>query len=232
MKNKNKTGKPHKTLFLFVFSILFFSGLSFVRAADPELIITWKADNFYPASYAGKAIPSFGTKVYFAVEAIQDGKLLDISKALIEWRKNGERIRRGEGQKEALVVFNETDQTSFVSASVSFGEKTIEKNVSIPIISPKLVLEIPYLNNVVPKNTDISILAMPYFFNAKSFNDFSFSWQIGGLKKGTGSDNKIIINTGNPRIGTDQLVTISGYIQNKRSLMEIVKTQAKLFIGE
>jgi len=232
MKNKNKLGRQHKIFFLFVFSTLFFSGLSFVHAADPELVITWKADNFYPTSYTGKALPSVGTKVYLAIEAVQDGKFLDLSKTLIEWRKNGERIRKGEGQKEALVVFNETDQTSFVSVSVSLGEKTIEKNILIPVVSPKLVLEVPYLNNAVPKNTNISVLAMPYFFNAKSLNDFSFSWQIGGLKRGTGSDNKIIINTGNPSIAANQLITINGYIQNKRSLMEIVKTQTKIFIEE
>lgn len=205
--------------------------LSFsVKAADPELIVTWKADNFYPTSYTGKAIPSYGTKIYLSVEAIQDGKLLDIKKSTIEWRKNGERIRKGEGEKEAVLVFSENDRTNFVSVSVDINNTQIQKSITIPTTEPKLILEVPYLNNIVPKNTDISITAVPYFFNAKTFDDFNFSWQIGLLKKGTGSNNKIIINTGNPSTVSDGAVTVAGYAQNKISLLEIIKTQTKIFI--
>ncbi|MFA6992740.1 MAG: hypothetical protein WC269_05715, partial [Candidatus Gracilibacteria bacterium] len=162
----------------------------------------------------------------------QDGKLLDVSKSIIEWRKNRERIQQGTGQKETVVVFSENDATNFISVSVEWNGGTIEKSITIPVTKPKLILELPYANSVVPKNTDISITATPYFFNAKSFNDLSFSWQIGALKRGTGSDNKIIINTGNPSVTTDRIVTINGYVQNRRSLLEIIKTQTKMIIGE
>lgn len=177
-------------------------------------------------------MPSFGTKIYLALEAIRDGKLLDLSSTPIEWRKNGDLIKRGSGQNEAVVSFSETDATGFVSVSATFEDKTIQKSISIPVTDPKLVLEIPFYKNIVPKNTDISILAMPYFFNTTSFNDFSFSWQVGALKKGTGTNNKITINTGNPSVAIDKTVLISGYIQNKHSLMEIVKTQKKIIIGD
>lgn len=228
MKNKKQSTKR---LNIIIFFVLFFSAFSLSNAGNPELIVTWKADNFYPTSYTGKALPSYGTKIYLAVEAIQDGKLLDISKLIIEWRKNGERIRKGEGQKEAMVVFSNTDRTNFVSVSVLLNGTLIEKSVSIPITEPRLVIEIPYKDLTAPKNSDIAITATPYFFNASSLNDFSFSWNINGIKKGTGTNNKLILNTGNPNSPSDSVVTILGYAQNKKSLLEIKKTQAKLFIG-
>jgi len=229
MKNRKQSAEKYNIV---VFFVLFFSIFSLANAGNPELVVTWKADNFFPTTYKGKAIPSYGTKIYIAVEAFQDGKLLDLSKAAIEWRKNGERIQQGTGQKEAIAVFNETDETNFVSVSVKLDNQSMEKSIIIPTTKPKLVLELPYVNGVVPKNTDVSITAVPYFFNAKSFDDFSFSWQIGALKKGTGSDNKLIINTGNPIIATDRTVTINGYIQNRKSLLEIIKTQKRMIIEE
>ena len=229
MKKKKHFGTP---LNIIVFFVLFFGIFASSHAGNPELIVTWKADNFYPTSYTGKAIPSYGTKTSFAVEAIQDGKLLDISKSTIEWRKNGERIKKGEGQKEALVIFSNTDRTSFVSVSVLINGTSIEKSISIPITEPRLVIEIPYKNLTAPKNSDISITATPYFFNATSLNDFSFSWNINGIKKGTGTNNKLTLNTGNPSSQSDSVVTILGYAQNKKSLLEIKKTQAKLFISD
>jgi hypothetical protein len=230
MKNKKQFVGQLNTIIIFF--VLFFGVFSFSHAGNPELIVTWRADNFYPTTYVGKAIPSFGTKIYVAVEAFQDGKLLDISKSVIEWRKNRERVQQGVGQKETIVVFSENDATNFISVSVEWNGGTIEKSITIPVAKPKLILELPYVNGVVPKNTDIAITATPYFFNAKSFSDLSFSWQIGALKRGTGSDNKIIINTGNPSVATDRIVTINGYVQNRRSLLEIIKTQTKMIIGE
>lgn len=230
MRNKKQFIKQLNTTI--VFFVLFFGVFSSSHAGNPELIVTWKADNFYPTTYTGKAIPSFGTKIYVAVEAFQDGKLLDISKSVIEWRKNRERIQQGMGQKETVVVFSENDEINFVSVSVKWNGGSIEKNITIPVAKPKLILELPYANSTVQKNTDISITATPYFFNAKSFSDLSFSWQIGALKRGTGSDNKIIINTGNPSIASERIVTINGYVQNRRSLLEIIKTQTKMIVGE
>ncbi|RJQ30124.1 hypothetical protein C4565_00965 [Candidatus Parcubacteria bacterium] len=230
MKNKKKLNMRHN-LFLLTFVCLFFGFFLSTNAANPELIVTWKADNFFPTSYIGKAVPSYGTKVYLAVEAVQNGTLLDVSNSTIEWRKNGERIRKGTGEKEAMVVFSETDRTNFVSVSVDWNGVLIQKSITIPTTEPKLILEIPYINNVVPKNSDISITAVPYFFNTKSFEDLSFSWQIGLLKKGTGSNNKITINTGNPSTTSNNSVSITGYVQNKKSLLEIIKTQTKIFIG-
>ncbi|MFA5870523.1 MAG: hypothetical protein WC842_01370 [Candidatus Paceibacterota bacterium] len=230
MKNKKQfVGQLNTTI---IFFVLFFGFFSSSYAGNPELIVTWRADNFYPTTYVGKAIPSSGTKIYVAIEAFQDGKLLDISKSVIEWRKNRERIQQGMGQKETIVVFNENDETNFVSVSVGWNGGSLEKSITIPVAKPRLILELPYVNGVVPKNTDIAITAMPYFFNAKSFSDLSFSWQIGALKRGTGSDNKIIINTGNPSVAIDRIVTINGYIQNRRSLLEITRTQTKMIIGE
>jgi len=229
MKNKKQYAGQLNTILFFV---LFFGVFSLTRAANPELIVTWRAANFYPISYTGKAIPSYGTKIYFVVEGIQDGKLLDLSRANIEWRKNGERIRGGDGQKEAMVVFNKNDETSFVSVAVTANGTTVIKNVSVPVIEPQLILEVPYLNMTVAKNADVAITATPYFFNAQTINDFSFSWIVNGIKKGTGSNNKLILNTGSPNTDSDSIVNISGYAQNKRSLLEIKKTQTRLFISK
>lgn len=200
-------------------------------AGNFNVIITWHADTFYPSTYQGKPLPTIGSKINLSVEAVSDGKFVDLSNSIIEWRKNGEKIARGSGLKNSSVIFSDADRSYFVSAVVQYNGTSVEKSINLPMTSPKLVLEIPFINKVVPKESDVSITAIPYFFNTRTFNDFSFSWQINSEKKGTGNNNKITIKTGTPGTGTESVVRIDGYVQNKSSLLEIIKTSDKIIIA-
>ncbi len=219
------------TILAFAF-VLFIALHSFAYAAGaPALIITWKADNYYPINFEGRALPSPTTPVTVSVEGAVDGKLIDLSKADISWYKDGDRFDVGSGLKETSFNAEDTDAGShFIRVVAVINGVSAEQTIRIPVVSPVAVLEVPYPNKVVPAGTVANLVSVPYFFNASSITDFIFSWQIADLKQNTGSDNVLAINVGTPYTDDQRTVTVNSYIQNRNNPFEIVKLLTDIFV--
>lgn len=197
----------------------------------PQLIITWKANNYYPINFEGRALPTPTTPITVSVEATIDGKLIDLSKSDISWFKDGKRFDFGTGLKESSFNAEETDVGShFIRVAVLISGATIEQTIKIPVVGPILVLEVPYLDRTIPEATTANLVSVPYFFNATSINDFIFSWQVGDLKQNTGSDNALAVNVGTPYTEDQRTVTVNSYIQNRNNPFEIVKLITDIFV--
>lgn len=219
----------HTTLILIsLFAISLFS----VHAqGTPQLYITWEANNFYPINFEGRAFPSPGTPVTVSVEATIDGKVADLSKAEISWYKDGTRFDYGTGVKESSFTAEELDTNShFIRVRAVIGSATVEKTIRIPVTKPIAVLEVPYPNRQIPARSIAHLTSIPYFFNATSISNFTFSWQAGDLKKNTKSDNTLALEIGDPYYDTQRTFTVYSYIVNKLQPFEIIKLGTDLYI--
>ncbi len=211
---------------------LFIALLTSAHAAGtPQLIITWKANNYYPINFEGRALPSPTTPVTVSVEGTVDGKLIDLSKTDISWYKDGDRFDIGTGLKETSFNAEDTDAGShFIRVAATINGAPAEQTVRIPVVTPVAVLEVPYPDKTVPAGSVANLVSVPYFFNAASITDFIFSWQIGDLKQNTGSDNLLAVNVGTPYTDDQRTVTVNSYIQNRNNPFEIVKLLTEIFV--
>jgi hypothetical protein len=197
----------------------------------PQVILTWSASNFYPSNYAGRALPSTQTPITVSAELLLNGKFTDISKAQINWYKLEDKIEGGVGLKQIVVIPDTNDLDSiFVRAEVVLNDTTSEQSILIPISKPVVAIEIPYPHSVIDANTDITLRAVPYFFNISSLDRLIFYWQVGSIKKDMGSDNSIALKIGTPSTDAQKTVGVSSYVQSKDDLTMIIKTDTNLYI--
>lgn len=217
-------------IFLFVVFITVFYCTTAAQEKN-EIILTWQANNFFPSSYLGKALTTQYSPVSVAVELISAGKLTDLSKYQISWYLDGKYLSRGDGLKESVFLAKKTKgETHVVRVEIKNGNSILTESVSVPVFAHTLVLESPYPKNIIKPNTQISLKAMPYFFNLDTFNDLSFFWQVNGEKESSGTNNALILNIGAPTNKDDSVLEIVGSTQNIKNPMEFAKQKIWLTI--
>lgn len=197
---------------------------------DPiQAFITWKALNFYPAYFEGKALPSLNSPVTLAVEAARNSVLLDLSQAEITWEVDGKFIAGGRGVKRAtFTVRKGVGDTHFARVSILLNRETFETSLRIPVAASAVVIDAPY-PEARGSGGGITLRALPFFFNAVSLSDLSFSWLIDGERASAGSDSELTIS-GNAARGTRAFrVTLEA--QNLRNLQETAVTKGQFSIA-
>jgi hypothetical protein len=183
-----------------------------------QTLMTWQALNFYPADFAGKAIPTDGSRVLVSVELIRNGAFVDLSKYLIRWYLDSAFVGKGIGQKEmAFTVTNQSGSFHIVRASIEFASgDSADGSVSVPVGDRRIALEgiSPFVE--VPAQTDISLEAFPYFFNIDSIDELNFFWTVGGQRvKG------VLGNTLSLTVPADSAALAVGMVaQGKNDLIE------------
>ncbi|MFA6407562.1 MAG: hypothetical protein WCV80_02550 [Candidatus Paceibacterota bacterium] len=205
--------------------------LSSFAQTSPTTYITWRANNFYPAGFKGKALPTPGTTIIIAAEVIKSGKLFDSSTATFSWSVDGRSALTGVGKKEYSFVATKKDSKShFVQVSIKSGMETITGAITIPLTVPQTVIEAPFPMKKVSENIKGNIQAIPYFFNITSISDLLFSWRVNSFNKNAGSDNQLTFETGSPQLATDRLLEIVSYIQNTKGIYELATSRTQLTI--
>ncbi|MFA6365026.1 MAG: hypothetical protein WCW78_01360 [Candidatus Paceibacterota bacterium] len=219
---------------LLIFSIFFtfvaFPPSSFAQTS-PTAYITWRANNFYPAGFTGKALPTPGTRILVAAEIVKNGKLFDSSTSLFSWSVDGRLALTGVGKKEYSFTATKNDNNShFVQVSVKMGVDIAVDSLTIPLTIPQAVIEAPFPFGRVPENTKGSAQAIPYFFNVTSFSDLLFSWRVNSFEKNAGTNNQLAFETGSPQLASDKLLEIVSYIQTAKGAYELATSRAQLTI--
>ena len=208
-------------------------GITLTRAPQipPQILLTWSASNFYPSTYRGRALPTPGTPVTVSVALLQNGKFADLSNTSIAWYKNEERLDGGTGLTQVTFQPRSGEVgNNFIRAELSMGTSTIDQSVLVPVVNPSVAIEIPYPNSLVTANSDVTLRATPFFFNISSLQDLLFYWQVGDVKKDMGSNNSISVTIGSPFSGDQRKIPISSYIQDKKNMTTIIKTDSSLYI--
>lgn len=217
----------------------FFAVFPFVQAAKtapvpqipPQVVLTWNAANFYPSNYRGRALPSVGTPITVSAELLVNGKFADLSKANVVWYKSGNQIDSGVGLKQTITEPDSNDLNNiFIRAVVTLNDITAEQSIVIPVSDPVVAIEIPYPRSIIDANSDVTLRAIPYFFNISSLGRLIFYWQIGDTKKNMGTENSISVKISNPPSEAQKTVLVSSFVQNKDDLTNIIKTDINLFV--
>lgn len=205
------------------------SGQSLAQTPNP-VIITWQADNFYPADFEGRALPSPGTPIALSAEVMQNNKLLDLSQATFMWYVDETLIGRGVGLKETTFKMQKSPgDYSFVRVVVQTGNNSFESSLRIYAQAPTAVIEGNFPNQVVPAGSQILLQAVPYFFNVLNLNDLSFSWLINGQQQNNGRDNQLLLTVGSPQ-GGENAAQLNVAVQNLLNPLEAASNKIILSV--
>jgi hypothetical protein len=150
-----------------------------------QLMVTWHAARSYiPPSYSGKALPNQSSAITASVEAFTNGVRGDLSTVTVYWYLNGVLLGGGPGVRS--MTFNPFggggSQNLRVQATDYPGGLLIT-SVSIPVVTPQIVVEAPYAGGVFSVNP-LLVRAVPYFFNITSANQLGFAWTVNGQTTG------------------------------------------------
>jgi len=183
---KNNNFKLKKIVFLsalFVFPFLFLSAAN-AQTSSPaasQVFITWQAQDFTPADYQGKIIPSARTTVKLGLELLNQNKFQDLSKANIIWYLDGNFLTSGQGLKETSFTANKlAGDYHYIRTVINLGGQEYDGTVDIPTASPEIVIKTPAMaNNSIPLGKNI-FEAIPYFFNVSNLQNIIFNWMVNG----------------------------------------------------
>lgn len=159
--------------------LVFGFGLFAKAQTNSQVIIAWQAQDFSPAEYQGKTLPSLGSNIKLSLELVIQNKLQDLSKADIIWYADGKLLGRALGLKQTNFTANKGATDSyFIRAVINYKSQTYEGAINLPIVSPKIIIEIPSpADNFIISEKNI-FQASPYFFNINNMKDLSFNWSV------------------------------------------------------
>jgi len=160
--------------------------LSAAPTASDDFIINWSSDSFVPPDYAGKALPTTGSKIRVVVEPTK--KLaLDPQKLYYRWLLDDGIAGYASGQGKSVFRFQATKGTGgthHVSVQILDNNENLLalKSQSIDIVKPQLLLTQPgnsyALQNTILVGTGqkIDFSAIPLFFHIKDFAEIIWEW--------------------------------------------------------
>lgn len=197
--------------------------------ALPRVILTWQANNFYPASYLGKPLPTQNTPVTVSLELVRDGALTDLSRANISWYVDNIFIQKGDGMKYfSFLTTKGQGNTHVVRALIILEDTSYESFISIPITSYQTIIR-HTPQHVRPQST-ITLEILPYFFNISSIKDLKFSWKINNQSISKSGDNTLIFDTGTPQNTLQRSFLASVFTQNQVNPFEFNETKTTLLV--
>lgn len=162
-------------------------------------MLTWQAQSFYPSDYLAKAPATKNSRIVLGLIATENGSLINLSNYTIIWYIDGKFSRRGEGLTEtSFRAGKSVGDYHFVRVVATSGNKKFESSVQVPIESYSIVIEAPFINNIIDGTKPVTLRAVPYFFNIASLGELMFAWTVRGERNDPGFDNELTISFTNP----------------------------------
>ena len=220
--------------FLFLLAVLFLLSAPITLAQTSDyLIVTWRAENLYPADFAGRAMPTPGSPVQVSAETILGGKLTNSGLAEISWFLDGALLEKGVGTKTVrFTARGNTANSHFLRVQVKVAGKNLEESVRVPVKQVKVAMEIPAINKVLPSNSELQLSAVPYFFNASSLENLVFNWIINNTRQKETGNGSLTLNIGQPQSSTQQKMTIIANVQNLLNPLEVAQERGIFSISQ
>jgi hypothetical protein len=211
-------------------AVLVFSmaGVVGAQTQTGQAIITWHANNFYPSDYEGKPLATQNTSVSLSVAVVRNGKPLDLSQATITWYVDEKFLNEGKGLTRTTMSATKTygDQ-HLVRVRVLSGNDSYESSINLPIAKYQVVVPVPLPNQAASGGAEISLQAVPYFFNANTLADILFSWQVNGENL-SGNDSQLNLKTVSPQSEAERTVQINVLGQNQKNALEFSRYRTTL----
>ena len=207
---------------LVLFILFLFPTISLGATNDPFLYLTWKARSYTPDDYLGKIIPGANSPILVSLEALENGKIVDLKNSTIKWYVDSELYSTGIGQKSFTIRTPKklTSGIMKVRAEITNRWSSIKiKTVDIPISPPVVVLKSNYLSQSFGDNK-ISVRAYPYFFGVGSLSDLVFSWKVNGLTVNSAENPQIVDVSFNKDADPGSAITVESSITNPNGSSE------------
>ncbi|GEM_PF-953826 len=212
---------------------------SILLATNPnfEYVISWRALNYVPANYKGKVLATDNSNIEISFDAVNQGKIVDLSKQKVEWRLNNNIINSGVGLKSIKFTADKSaDQVititvpNYSDAKYKIGE--LNTSTTISLVPPQLVIKAPYPNRQTTIGEKV-FQALPYFFNISNIGQLKISWEVNGQKINNQSASPDIFNIlmatqGQAAEGAS--VSIKAFAQNITNQLEFAQNYINLNI--
>lgn len=203
---------------VFLVAAMLFSHFLLVGAqtVGSEVIVTWRAENFYPSDYEGKALVTEGTPVTASAELVREGKLADISSANVKWYLNGRFLESGIGKKEiSFIAKSRKGSVEIIKVVVELQGNSVTGLSQFTIQPKQIVLESSAPTGIISPNSSVSFSAVPYFFNITSLSDLNFSWRVDNKTIPGENENSLIVQFGTPNPGGTNTARVSAIVSEK-----------------
>ena len=122
---------------LLTLSIIIIFGLFSLPAArsqeNTQILLTWQANNFYPADYQGKPLATPNSRITVALEILKNNKFLNLNQANVFWLLDDKPIDNGRGLKEiGFVVKKQEGDNHVVRVTVQLENQKLESLILVP----------------------------------------------------------------------------------------------------
>lgn len=217
-------------LITLLFLVLFYPVHTF-GDASVQVILTWQAMNYYPSNYLGKSLAVMKTAINVSVEVVQDNKFIDLTGAEFLWYLDGKLLKRGGGLKEIFFTAqNSVGEEHFIRVEIQKNDKEYEASIKIPVSKPSVVIDAPFAENFIGAAKQITVQAVPYFFNVQNVSDLTFFWDVNRQIKKSGSGNQLTLTLGEAVNYNDNGIQIMVSVQNPKNVLEFGKRMIRLKI--
>ncbi|MEX1014477.1 MAG: hypothetical protein WDZ80_04935 [Candidatus Paceibacterota bacterium] len=198
--------------------------------SSSEVIITWKANNFYPSNYQNKAPVTRNSSIDVSLELIENQRMVNLSGDVVTWYLDGTFFIKGPGIDEISFESNKLNGDSHrVRAIIEGSGRTVERTIVIPVKNYESIIETRLSGSSVQLGSSLNLTAFPYFFNIESLNELSFNWTVNGEER-KDTTNEISLNVGaNPDLVGSRIL-INSTIINQADLTESARSTKNLTI--
>lgn len=201
-----------------------------------DFLISWRANDYVPANYLGKIMPSRNSSVEISFDVLDQGKFVDLSKQNIVWYLGDSVLQSGIGLKNIKFTASQIDPVISISipnykdAKYSTGD--LEGLITIPTSVPEVVINTPYPGKSI-KIGDNLFQMLPYFFNILNPNQLNIGWSVDGTETASQPGNADILNLttaseGSPATGAN--VGIQVVVKNPANEIESAQSYINLDI--
>ncbi|MBU6141790.1 hypothetical protein KGO95_01555 [Patescibacteria group bacterium] len=205
----------------------------------PEFMVSWKALDYVPADYIGKTLPTQTTQVEAAFDVIDQGKIVDVSKNMINWYDNNALIAAGIGLKTFKLTPSSTQSDTIRIAVSNYNANgDISTSFLVPIVKPEVAVSVPtptanlYRNRTALAPQPYLLEARPFFFNATSLSGLTFSWQVNNTSPtgNPGNPNFLTLDLSSQGTPQETDITLSAGVTNTGNQLELGSRMLNLIV--
>lgn len=145
-----------------------------------DLLLTWQTSTNVPHWFSGKILPIRGSTVKILLTALNNGAAFDLSGFDVSWNINRRLIEKGDNLttlEYTIGEFSPPELELDVIITQGRSKRIARTYLTIPVTEPRVVISVPYANNFVPQE-DMTLQAVPFFFDNALANILSFAWSI------------------------------------------------------
>jgi hypothetical protein len=228
--------------------VIFFFGTgltskSRAQTPEPKFLVTWRARSYVPSQYKGKTLPTLGSQITVAFDAINQGKVVDLSKRTIKWYLGENILGSGKGM-QTITVLAPFDNYGTMSLTIELSSCTdydcknkllpdsmIIKSLDIPIVEPEAVIEAPFPGGVFSSYLP-QVKGIPYFFNISSPSQLTFTWNVNGETPQNAEDPSNLTISLNQDVQPGSTVDVGLTLRNPNNVLTFAEAESTLIAGK